>query len=155
MSEKGDSCFPSTRLLAEETGLSRRSVEKHLRTAVESGWLERSEVERRRDGTYKPIEYKAAIPGERASPGPGEAASHGPGESDDIDQGKEVPHRSSTREGDRETPTDSSLPSVGTSSERRLEEAGHLAVSEPVGAEALETGADDGAPASDDARAGN
>jgi hypothetical protein len=38
----GARCFPSTRRLAERTGLSRRAVEKHLRDA-EGQWIERSE----------------------------------------------------------------------------------------------------------------
>lgn len=39
MSERGDSCFPSVRRLADETGLSRRTVQRHLKELVEAGWL--------------------------------------------------------------------------------------------------------------------
>ncbi|WP_419656289.1 helix-turn-helix domain-containing protein [Desulfosarcina variabilis] len=39
MDKDGGSCFPSTRTLAEETGLSERSVCTHLRTASTDGWI--------------------------------------------------------------------------------------------------------------------
>ena len=39
MNELGENCFPSTRTLAKETGLSERSVCTHLQMAKELGWL--------------------------------------------------------------------------------------------------------------------
>ncbi len=38
----GNDIFPSTRTLADETGLSERSVCTHLQKAEDSGWIERS-----------------------------------------------------------------------------------------------------------------
>lgn len=39
MNEFGAGCFPSTRTLALETGLSRRTVETHLAVARDAGWI--------------------------------------------------------------------------------------------------------------------
>lgn len=39
MNEKGGSCFPSISLLVKETGLSRPSLVKHLKLAVDEEWL--------------------------------------------------------------------------------------------------------------------
>lgn len=39
MSDAGDSCFPSTRKLARETGLSERSVISHIKIARQRGWI--------------------------------------------------------------------------------------------------------------------
>lgn len=44
MNERGGSCFPATTTLADETGLSRRAVEEHIRLAEETGWIRRKEV---------------------------------------------------------------------------------------------------------------
>lgn len=96
MNQKGGSCFPSTRTLAKETALSRRTVEEHLRKAHREGWIDKSEPERGEDGTYDPAEYTATVPGESLSPGPGEADTE-PGESKRSDQGKQVPHSTSVQ----------------------------------------------------------
>lgn len=98
MNERGGSCFPSSRILAAETGLTRRTVESHLRKAVALGWIEKAPQSRRSDGTFTPAQYRAMRPGERASHGPGETDAL-PGETDDIDQGKEIPHRTSVQRG--------------------------------------------------------
>lgn len=37
----GGSCYPSGRRLAQDTGLSRPTIIKHLRAAVREGWIER------------------------------------------------------------------------------------------------------------------
>lgn len=42
MNGDGGNCYPSTRTLAEATGLSERSVCEHLRHATENGWLSKS-----------------------------------------------------------------------------------------------------------------
>ncbi len=39
MNEAGESCFPSIKLLCEETGLSNRAVITHLQNATELGWV--------------------------------------------------------------------------------------------------------------------
>lgn len=61
MNERGGSCFPSTRTLAQETGLSRKTVEKHLRTANEEGWIDRS-VHGLSGQGWKRFEYGAEFP---------------------------------------------------------------------------------------------
>lgn len=43
MNDLGESCFPSTKTLARETGLTERSVVTHLQVAISSHWLEVSE----------------------------------------------------------------------------------------------------------------
>ena len=61
MSEKGDSCFPSIKLLCAETALSNKAVINHLQTAEVLGWISRRE--RKSDGQgWKRMEYQAAIP---------------------------------------------------------------------------------------------
>lgn len=40
MSERGDSCFPSMRTLADETGYSRRTVQTHIQRLCDDGWLQ-------------------------------------------------------------------------------------------------------------------
>lgn len=39
MNDAGESCFPSIKLLCEETGLSNRAVITHLQKATEIGWI--------------------------------------------------------------------------------------------------------------------
>lgn len=41
MDSAGGSCFPSTKLIASETGLSERSVCTHIETASTAGWLKK------------------------------------------------------------------------------------------------------------------
>ena len=58
MDKHGRNCFPSTKTLARETGLTERTVITHLRNSRNEGWLRVSE--RRREGkdwklhTYTP-----------------------------------------------------------------------------------------------------
>ena len=62
MNEKGGSAFPSTRTLAEETGLSRRAVETHLRIAGTEGWLSSEKVKTNRQHGWLRTIYRAQIP---------------------------------------------------------------------------------------------
>lgn len=39
MTQNGERCFPTTRRLAQQTGLSERSVITHIQRAVDEGWL--------------------------------------------------------------------------------------------------------------------
>lgn len=61
MKDDGTSCFPSLALLAEETGLSVRTVKKHMKAAYVDGWLLRW---KRRGGAsgYNHYEYRAMVP---------------------------------------------------------------------------------------------
>ena len=45
MDADGRNCFPSTRLLEEETALTRKTVETHLARAAETGWIQKASVE--------------------------------------------------------------------------------------------------------------
>jgi hypothetical protein len=40
MNEKGGSCFPSFRRMAKETGLDRKTVERHILKAEDDGWID-------------------------------------------------------------------------------------------------------------------
>lgn len=95
MNERGGSCFPSTRLLARETGLSRRSVETHLGAAVEASWLDRQQREKRSDGRFTGYTYRAVVPRGNLLPTDQGNVEHEPWEPDDTNQGKEVPRSSS------------------------------------------------------------
>lgn len=60
MNSRGEQGFPSTRELARQTGLSRRTVERRLQEAEELGWIER---ESRGGGRgWKRHEYRPRIP---------------------------------------------------------------------------------------------
>lgn len=104
MGEKGDGAFPSTRTLAADTGLSRRTVEKHLREAESQGWIGRDQHGFGGMG-WKRYDYAASLPerlkgGEGGSPRfekGGESDDKG-GESDDNRVGKEVPMKSSVED---------------------------------------------------------
>lgn len=67
MNEVGGSCYPTTKELADATGLTERSVCTHLEKAESLGWLER-----RRHGFkgrgYRRHEYEAAFPGSGRGP---------------------------------------------------------------------------------------
>lgn len=63
MDSDGGSCFPSTRLLAEETGLSHRSVLTHLEQAAEVGWIRRKPRGHSGRG-WRLHAYEPAIPDE-------------------------------------------------------------------------------------------
>lgn len=113
MDAEGGSCYPSSRLLANETGMCRRTVEKHLRAAVADGWIRR---EPRGTGrAWRRMVYHPAIPadvgnliphddregGVPDSPRPAEGGvSDSPaqprrGVSDDADVGQQMPLSSS------------------------------------------------------------
>ena len=62
MSEKGDSCFPSTRLLAEETGLAQRTIVMQLAEAVRLGWIGKRERRMAEGRGWRRVEYFAQIP---------------------------------------------------------------------------------------------
>lgn len=57
MNERGGSCFPSTGLLASETGLNRATVIRQLQHARDNGWLVVGQSRGRASNTYT-----AAIP---------------------------------------------------------------------------------------------
>lgn len=61
MNELGESCFPSTRLQAEETGLSERAVCEHLGIAKETGWIKVAEKIFNGRG-WKRHEYRPMVP---------------------------------------------------------------------------------------------
>lgn len=62
MSVKGDSCFPSVRLLATETALARTTIMKHLDLAYQTGWLiKEPRIEAGGQG-WRRMEYWATIP---------------------------------------------------------------------------------------------
>lgn len=102
MNEKGKSAFPATRTLADETGLSRRTVEKHLRQAADQGWIER-DIHGFSDQGWKRHEYRPALPddlrekyGDRLGEGgesnsPPSLESFKGGESDDVKVGNLFP----------------------------------------------------------------
>lgn len=62
MNEKGGSCFPSIDLLVEESGLSRRAVIDHLRTAERDGWIGKRDLRRPNGQGWRRVEYIAQIP---------------------------------------------------------------------------------------------
>ena len=62
MSPKGDSCFPSVRLLAEETALARTTVMKHLEIAFQVGWIVKIERPQRNGHGWRRMEYIANVP---------------------------------------------------------------------------------------------
>jgi len=100
MNGDGGECFPSTKLLARETGLSERTVVTHLMDARKKGWLR--VTERREGKAWKHHSYTPGFPQgteadsapkgvEGASP-PAEALNltHDGTESDDMKALKEV-----------------------------------------------------------------
>lgn len=61
MSEKGDGAFPSMEKLSEDTGLSVRTIKKHVPLAEELGWL--NVVKKKGTGKgWRRNDYKATIP---------------------------------------------------------------------------------------------
>ena len=76
MSEKGDSCFPATRTLADCTGLSHRAVIDHLKHAAAEGWIGKKVRPMKEGKGWRRMEYFAIIPakaeadyrGERPAP---------------------------------------------------------------------------------------
>lgn len=90
---KGGSCYPSTRRLATETGLSRRSVEEHLRRAENLGWITRSHRGPDRGQAWKLMAYTLTVPnvghdGSQPEAEGGEAGS--PRQGPKVEQ--DVPH---------------------------------------------------------------
>lgn len=67
MNERGGSCFPGTRLLADETGLARKTVMEHLRIAADAGYLA---VEKQGTGPGNPSRYSTAWPSTGNPDGP-------------------------------------------------------------------------------------
>ena len=95
MNDLGAGCFPSTRTLEKQTGLSRRTVETHLAVARRVGWIT---VERRGDSGqgWRRHEYRIAWPADVAKDVPHVSDETGKGvlqavESRDVDVGKHVP----------------------------------------------------------------
>lgn len=61
MDENGANCFPSTKTLAEATGLTERTVCTHLEQAINTGWLKRSKLGKQGRG-WRRSQYNASIP---------------------------------------------------------------------------------------------
>ena len=61
MNENGESCYPSIARLSMETGLNRNTVMRHLKKAVDDGWITRG-IKGFSGQGWKRNEYKAAIP---------------------------------------------------------------------------------------------
>lgn len=106
MDPDGSSCFPSTRTLADDTGLSRRTVEKHLREAASQDWIDRRERGRDKNTRWRSYQYLPRTPTlEKEIPqalGEGASQSRGDlGESDDETLGKELPLTSSSTSSER------------------------------------------------------
>lgn len=83
MSERGDSCFPSIPTLADESGYSRRTVQRHLQNLSDSGWLEHIGWKKWQTpgGEQRTKRWKAVVPRGRHSDTPlgegGESVSEG------------------------------------------------------------------------------
>lgn len=61
MDGQGGSCFPSTREIAEATGLSERAVCTHLERAAAGGWIRRKAAGRE-GRAWRHMTYTAAVP---------------------------------------------------------------------------------------------
>jgi hypothetical protein len=61
MDTNGGSCFPSTKMIAEETALSERAICAHLSIASNNGWLKKM-VHGLTGKKWKRNEYQAVIP---------------------------------------------------------------------------------------------
>lgn len=88
MDRNGKNAHPSTRTLARWAGLSRRSVEEHLRIAAEAGWIERESAGVSGQG-WKRLPYVPTIP--RAAQEPPQADP--PDEAEEADRGEEALER--------------------------------------------------------------
>lgn len=135
MDPDGGSCYPSTRTLAADTGLSRRTVEKHLRSAEERGWLRRERAGHSGQGwrrnRYVPVTptvgkqllHLPAERGESVSPPHPER-----GETDDTNVGKELPTTSSvtSSETDGGERGEAGSPGYPTASELTMDDAGRF-----------------------------
>lgn len=70
MSDVGEGCFPTTKCLAEETGLSERAVCEHIQAAIDGGWLMRFQ-HGFRGQKWRRNEYRPAWP-DRVTDPPGD-----------------------------------------------------------------------------------
>lgn len=72
MSELGDSCYPSQARLVRETGLSRRTVQRHLDKLEEEGWIEHHgwKTWESPGGEQKTKRWRAVLPRGRQSDTP-------------------------------------------------------------------------------------
>lgn len=61
MNEKGGSCFPSLSSLSVETGLDRRTVQRHIKKAVTYGWISIKKV-RTGGQKWQRNDYTATVP---------------------------------------------------------------------------------------------
>jgi len=61
MDKSGGSCFPSTKRLSEETGLSERTVCTHLEIAEKEGWIQKMQ-QGLTGRAWKRHSYQALIP---------------------------------------------------------------------------------------------
>lgn len=63
MDKDGKRCFPSIQLLASNTGMGEKTVRRHLKVAVEKGWLFR--LRHGKNGqAWANYHYQAKLPGE-------------------------------------------------------------------------------------------
>ena len=62
MEADGSSCYPSTRTIAQRTGLSERTVCTHLAIAEAAGWLKRSARGRGAGRAWRGHEYRPGVP---------------------------------------------------------------------------------------------
>jgi len=90
MNAAGESCFPSTRLQAEETGYSERTVCTHLQKAVVAGFLKKSRHGFSGQGWAR-NEYFPTVPEGFELGHPKPAPKQGPENSDNPPQGTERP----------------------------------------------------------------
>jgi hypothetical protein len=61
MNQRGESCFPSQTLIVKRSALSLRAVQKHLRIAVDTGWVKVGRKDRSGRAWFV-NEYTATIP---------------------------------------------------------------------------------------------
>lgn len=111
MSERGDSAFPSVSTLAEETGLARRSVQRHLRALQGEGRIEPDgwASYQTAGGEQRTRRYRAAVPDEQG--GDTETPPAGKGASEDREGGGTV-----TPKDDKEDVSKNTTTEVGDSS---------------------------------------
>lgn len=105
MSERGDSAFPSVSTLAEETGLARRTVQRHLRALQDEGWIEPDgwASYQTAGGEQRTRRYRAAVPdeqgGDRETPPPADGEEEAGKEGGDTETPPERKGASEDREG--------------------------------------------------------
>lgn len=135
MNSTGGDCYPTTRQVAEATGLSERAVCTHIASAKEKGWLRVSV----RDGrTWKRHQYFADWPGrdtERGSVSPGDEEAKN--RSDDDHQNVSKRPRPTERRSAREMPAETQNAAECTERrsvppEDRLQSRLHAATGNPL-----------------------